>query len=142
VTRSLPSFRILTIAGAAVLIACGPRLKPVEYQPPPSSGDSTPDDSDLSSGHKSKSSARADTMSASPGNELGTGKGGPYKPCDETEKACGARCTECAPGNMNCMEVLIEKQCNLEHKCVAAPVDCTVPEKGKKAKMSEKKKKK
>jgi hypothetical protein len=31
------------------------------------------------------------------------------------------------------MEVLIEKQCNLEHKCVAAPANCSAPEKGKKA---------
>jgi hypothetical protein len=30
---------------------------------------------------------------------------------------------------MDCMEVLIEKQCNLEHKCVAAPANCTAPEK-------------
>jgi hypothetical protein len=39
------------------------------------------------------------------------------------------------------MEVLIDKQCNLEHKCVAAPANCSAPEKSGKDKKAAKDKK-
>ena len=140
-TRSLLSLRTLVITAAVALVACGPRLKPVEYEEPKgtSSGDS--DDSEPSSGHKSKSKSASADSSGSGGGEASTSsKGGPFKSCDEKANTCGAPCTECAPGNMDCMEVLIVKQCNMEHKCVAAPVDCTAPEKSDKDKKKDAKK--
>ncbi len=130
-TRSIVSRRILTVAGVVALVACGPRLKPVEYEEPKMSGSGAPDDSEPSSGHKSKSSS-SDTTSSSGSGESSSSTKGPFKSCDEKAKNCGTPCTECAPGNVDCMEVLIQKQCNLEHKCVAAPVDCTVAEKSDK----------
>ena len=137
-TRSLLSMKILTVLGAVVLVACGPRLKPVEYEEPKLSGNGSPDDSEPSSGHKSKSASSADDSagsgsgtSASSSGKGGSGKGGASK-CEDKLTTCGTPCTECPPGNLDCMEVLIDKQCNLEHKCVAAPADCTAPEKGSK----------
>lgn len=130
-TRSFLSLRMLVVSGAVALVACGPRLKPVEYEEPKMSGGGSEDENEPSSGHKSKSSSRgSDTSSSSGSGESSTpAKGGPFKSCDEKGNTCGTPCTECALGNQDCMEVLIMKQCNLEHKCVAAPVDCTVPEK-------------
>lgn len=132
-TRSILSLRMLTVTGVVVLVACGPRLKPVEYEEPKNSGSGAPDDSETASGHKSKSSSVAgDTTSGSSSGESSSSTKGPYKSCDEKAKNCGTACTECAPGNADCMEVLIQKQCNPGHKCVAAPVDCTVAEKSDK----------
>lgn len=136
-TRSLLSVRILTVVGAVVLVACGPRLKPVEYEEPKLSGSGAPDDSEPSSGHKSKSTSSAsDSASSGSGSaSASSGKKGGGVKCEDKMTSCGTPCTECAPGDLDCMEVLIEKQCNIDHKCVAAPANCTAPEKGdKKAK--------
>ena len=133
-TLSSLSLRIMVVAGTAAIVACGPRLKPVEYEEPKNAGNGSPDDSDEpSGGHKSKSSAgSSDSSSHSGSGESSSGHKGPFKSCDDKANSCGAPCTECAPGNQDCMEVLIMKQCNAEHKCVAAPVDCTVAEKSDK----------
>ena len=141
-TRSLLSLRTLVVTAAVALVACGPRLKPVEYEEPKGTGSGESDDSEPSSGHKSKSTSSSGDSSGSSGSAEGSssGKGGPFKSCDEKANTCGAPCTECAPGNMDCMEVLVVKQCNLAHKCVAAPVDCTAPEKSDKDKKDAKKK--
>jgi hypothetical protein len=131
VTRTYLS-RMLLVAGVAAFVACGPRLKPVEYEEPEGSGTGAPDDDEPSTGSKKKSSsADGDKASSSEGSsQTGSGHSGSFKSCgDAKEKTCGSPCTECAPGNQDCMEVLVMKQCNLEHKCVAAPVDCTAPEK-------------
>ena len=136
-TRSLLSMRILTVVGAVVLVACGPRLKPVEYEEPKLSGNGSPDDSEPSSGHKSKSAASASDSegSSSGATASASGKKGGGVKCEDKLTSCGTPCSECAPGDMDCMEVLIEKQCNVDHKCVAAPANCSAPEKGdKKAK--------
>jgi len=127
VTRSLLSMKILTVLGAVALVACGPRLKPVEYEEPKLSGSGAPDDSEPSSSKASKSSEASADDSSSSGSAVSAKSGG-SKSCDE-KTPCGTPCTECPVGNLDCMEVLIEKQCNLEHKCVAAPANCTAPEK-------------
>jgi hypothetical protein len=145
VTRLLLSMRFLTVAGAVALVACGPRLKPIEYEEPKLSGSGAPDDNaeSVSGGpRKSKSASHGDESSSSSGSSssASTGKGGHAKTCDDKTSPCGSPCTECPPGDLECMEVLIEKQCNLEKKCVPAPVDCTAPEKSDKDKKAGKKK--
>jgi hypothetical protein len=47
------------------------------------------------------------------------------------EKKCGESCTECAPGDESCMEILVLKQCNLKGDCVPAPAECSAPKKDK-----------
>ena len=135
-TRALLSMRMLVVLGASALVACGPRLKPVEYEEPKLSGSGAPDDSEPSGSHASKSSKSSSDSSDS--SSSGSTSGGNFKSCDE-KTACGTPCTECAPGNLDCMEVLIDKQCNLEHKCVAAPANCTAPAKGDKKSAKAKK---
>ena len=126
-TRSFLSLKTLVVTAAVALVACGPRLKPVEYEEPKGSGSGASDDSEpTTSSHKSKSSSSGgDVSGGSSGENSSSGKSAPFKPCDEKINTCGAPCTECAPGNQDCMEVLIMKHCNAEHKCVAVPVDCT-----------------
>ena len=132
VTLSFLSLRIMVVAGSVAIVACGPRLKPVEYEEPKNAGNGSIDDPEPSSGHKSKSSSSGETSGSASSGEGSSSHKGPFKSCDDKANACGAPCTECAPGNQDCMEVLISKQCNVEHKCVAAPVDCTVAEKANK----------
>ncbi len=132
VTLSFLSLRIMVVAGSVAIVACGPRLKPVEYEEPKNAGNGSIDDPEPSSGHSSKSSSSGDTSGSSSSGEGSSSHKGPFKSCDDKANTCGAPCTECAPGNQDCMEVLISKQCNVAHKCVAAPVDCTVAEKADK----------
>jgi len=122
------------VLGAAVgllaLIACGPRLKPVEYQEPTSSGSSDDMmDEDMSS---SSASTDSSTTSDSGTDEQDQSSTGGFSPCQG--KRCGARCTECDPTDESCMEVLVMKQCSSEGKCVPAPAVCEQPKKGKKDK--------
>jgi len=122
------------VLGAAVgllaLIACGPRLKPVEYQEPTSSGSSDDMmDEDMSS---SSASAGSSNASESSGEDQGDSSASTFSPCQG--KRCGARCTECNPTDDSCMEVLVMKQCSSEGKCVPAPAVCEQPKKGKKDK--------
>jgi len=143
VTRTFLS-RMLLVAGTVAVVACGPRLKPVEYEEPTSSGSGSGsyDETEASSsvGKKKSSAPDSDTSSASAsssssGKSSGSSKGG----CGGKASACGSPCTECAPGDMDCMEVLVVKQCNAQHKCVAAPVDCSAADKGDKDKKKAKK---
>lgn len=128
VTRSFLSLKALVVTGVLAVVACGPRLKPVEYEEPKMSGTGAPDDSEPSTSSKKAKPSTGDSDKSSgsgSGESSSAAAGGPYKPCDEKANACGTPCTECAPGDQDCMEVLISKQCNSAHKCVAAPVDCT-----------------
>lgn len=140
-TRLLVCLKLLTIVGSMTFFACGPRLKPVEYEEPKLSGSGAPDDGEPSSSRKSSKSTSSadDTASSSGSGSSSSGKSGASKSCEDKASTCGSSCTECPPGNMDCMEVLIEKQCNLEHKCVPAPANCTAPEKSEKSKKGDKK---
>jgi hypothetical protein len=147
VTRSFLSLRMLVVTAGVALVACGPRLKPVEYQESNRSSDEGSDVSEPSSDSKSQK-ATSGTSASSGGDSEGagasasSGKGGGSKSCEDKASACGAPCTECAPGDMDCMEVLIAKQCNRARKCVPVPVDCSVPDKPKKEKDKDDAKKK
>ncbi len=123
----------LLVLGAAV--ACGPRLKPVEYEEPPQgSGPAAEDDVEQGGGEEGSSSASSSegSGSESSGSSEGSGSeaaGTKFSPCGE--KKCGAPCTECAPYDENCMEVLVMKQCNAEGACVPAPAECKAAKKSK-----------
>lgn len=113
--------------------ACGPRMKPVEYEEPSkdlssSSGDSDEGSSSSSSGSSSSSSSgsASSSDSSSSSAQSATASSGSCK-----EKKCGQACTECPAGDESCMEVLLSKQCNLQGQCVPAPVDCSAPKKSK-----------
>ncbi len=142
-TRTILS-RMVLVAGAVAVVACGPRLKPVEYEEPKNSGSSSgsydEDESSSSHGKKKPSAAETDSTegsaSSSAGHSGGGAKGGG---CEGKSSACGSPCTECAPGDMDCMEVLVMKQCNAQHKCVPAPVDCSAADKSDKDKKKSKK---
>lgn len=45
-----------------------------------------------------------------------------YSPC--AAKSCGASCTVCAPGDFNCVETRVLKECNAQGACVAGPAVC------------------
>ncbi len=119
--------RTFSCVGAACValsvLGCGPRLKPVEYEEPPTtgsdSGDSEVTGSDSSEGSSSSSSSSeggdGDTTS---GGDVASG----YSPCKE--KKCGEACTLCAPGDFDCSEIAIQKQCNGKAECVPAPATC------------------
>lgn len=135
-TRSSILRQALPLGVLMILVAsCGPRMKPVEYEEPPkdlsSSGDADADSSSSSSSSSASSSSGSsgDTSADQGGKSAGLGS------CKE--KKCGDACTECAPGDESCAEVLLAKQCNLEGNCVPAPVECSVAKKSKdKAKTS------
>lgn len=139
-TRTILS-RMLLVAGAVAVVACGPRLKPVEYEEPKSSGSGSYDEDESSSSHGKKkpsateSESEGFTSTGSSRSGGGTKGGG----CEGKSSACGSPCTECAPGDMDCMEVLVMKQCNAQHKCVPAPVDCSAADKADKEKKKAKK---
>jgi len=138
VTRTFVS-RMLLVAGTVALVACGPRLKPVEYEEPKGAGTGAPDEDDTSASSKKKSSstdsdvASGSGSSGSSGSASKSAKSGPFKSCDDKANTCGSPCTECAPGDQDCMEVLVMKQCNQAHKCVAGAVDCSAGKGKKKA---------
>jgi hypothetical protein len=62
-------------------------------------------------------------------DSLGSGDDGlkkQWNPC--FEKACGAECTVCAPGDANCSETAVVKFCNADGTCGPGYPDCgTVP---------------
>jgi hypothetical protein len=133
---ALPALGVLIVA-----VACGPRMKPVEYEEPSkdlsSSSGGDVDDTSSSKSTPSSSSASSDSSassnsSASSDSSSGSNEGGAKKfvgACKE--KKCGETCTECSPGDTSCMELLVLKQCNLKGACVPAPVDCSAPKKDK-----------
>lgn len=45
-----------------------------------------------------------------------------YDPC--AGKACGDACTICAPGDTNCVETAVVKQCSAAGSCDATPAQC------------------
>ncbi len=45
-----------------------------------------------------------------------------YNPC--AGKACGDACTICAPGDANCVETAVVKQCSAAGTCDATPAQC------------------
>ncbi len=145
-TRSFLSLRMLVVTAGVALVACGPRLKPVEYQESNESGSGAYDDPE--SAPKPKKASSSSSSESSGGDSEGAGastspgKGGGSKACEDKASTCGAPCTECTPGDMDCMEVLIAKQCNRARKCVPAPVNCSVPDKPKKEKDKDDAKKK
>ena len=129
-TRTFVS-RMLLVAGTVALVACGPRLKPVEYEEPKGAGTGAPDEDDNSGSSKKKSTSSDSDVASSSGSSGSSGsasksaKSGPFKSCDDKANTCGSPCTECAAGDQDCMEVLVMKQCNQAHKCVSAPADCS-----------------
>ena len=129
----------LTCVGAfCFLAACGPRMKPVEYEEPSknlSNGSDVGDDTSSSSASSASSaSSSGDEKAADAPAAKGAG------PCKD--KKCGQTCSECPPGDENCMEILVLKQCNLKGECVPAAVECSSGDKdGKKDKKDAKDKK-
>lgn len=121
---------VSVVLGQSAAIACGPRLKPVEYEEPKTSSASDSDDVDSSSSSKpSAASGKSDDKSTG----APVAKGGACK-----DKKCGAHCSECPAGDDTCMEVLVLKECNSKGQCVPAPVECTAPEKSDKSDKSDK----
>jgi len=123
VNRPRLSIRTFSIVGAACValsvLGCGPRLKPVEYEEPPTtSGDLG--DSEVTSGDSQEvsSSESGDGATGSSGDSASSA----YSPCKE--KKCGEACTVCAPGDFECSEIAIQKQCNGKAECVPAPATC------------------
>jgi hypothetical protein len=127
---ALPALGVLLVA-----VACGPRMKPVEYEEPPkdlSSSSSGGDVDDSTSSKSTSSSSSSSDSSSSNSSSSGSDEGGAKKfvgACKE--KKCGEACTECAPGDTSCMEILVLKQCNPKGDCVPSPVDCSAPKKDK-----------
>jgi hypothetical protein len=48
-----------------------------------------------------------------------------YQPC--AGKACGASCTVCPPGDPNCFETAVLKECSATGACNATPAVCSPP---------------
>jgi hypothetical protein len=107
------------------MVACGPRMKPVEYEEPSKnvSANSEVDDAP-SSGSASSSSSSSGGDNASDESAAKPASGGSCK-----NKKCGDTCSECPPGDEACMEVLLLKQCNPKGECVPAKVECSSGEK-------------
>lgn len=103
-------------------VACGPRMKPVEYEEPSKSlgGDSETVDEGSSSSSSSSSASSSDKGDDSSTSTPLPAAGGSCK-----DKRCGQSCSECPPGDENCMEVLVLKQCNAKGECVPAKVECS-----------------
>jgi len=57
-------------------------------------------------------------------------------PCKE--KKCGDTWFRVLTRRRVCMEILIQKQCNLQGECVPSPAECSAPKKDKKDKDKEK----
>ncbi|MGC4070511.1 MAG: hypothetical protein QM784_38765 [Polyangiaceae bacterium] len=135
-TRSSILRLALPFVGAlCFVVACGPRMKPVEYEEP--SNDLSSNNVDDASG---TSSANASTKTASSGEAEETSAkpqvGGACK-----EKKCGDTCSECPPGDESCMEILVLKQCNAKGECVPAKVECSASDKNGSSKDDKKSKK-
>jgi hypothetical protein len=110
-------------------------MKPVEYEEP--SNDLSSSNVDDASGNSASTSSSK--PSSSDAAEEDTSKpqvGGACK-----EKKCGDTCSECAPGDENCMEILVLKQCNAKGECVPAKVECSSSDKSGSPKDDKKSKK-
>src|SRR5262245_45192492 len=69
--------------------------------------------SSLGDGGQDGGNGMAGTGNGMAGNGSGGGMG--YEPC--ANKLCGATCTECAPGDMNCAETAVVKYCDQQGSC-------------------------
>jgi hypothetical protein len=116
------------VGALCFMVACGPRMKPVEYEEPKnlSSGSELDDSSSSSS---SSSSASSSSEGASDEGTKPASSGGSCK-----GKTCGQTCSECPPGDENCMEILVLKQCDMKGACVPAKVECSAGDKEAKSK--------
>jgi hypothetical protein len=113
-------------------------MKPVEYEEPKnlSSGSELDDTSSSSSAASSSSSSTSSSDSAaSDGATAPTPAGGSCK-----DKKCGQACSDCPPGDENCMEILVLKQCDSKGACVPAPAECSSGSKDSKSKDKSKEK--
>jgi hypothetical protein len=109
-------------------------MKPVEYEEPKNlSSGSELDDTSSSSSSSSSSSAATDGAA-----EEGTPSVKWAGPCKD--KKCGQTCSECPPGDANCMEVLVLKQCDMKGQCVPAKAECSSGDKDAKSKDKDKSK--
>jgi hypothetical protein len=93
-------------------------MKPVEYEDPNKGLSSSGDYGDSSS-----------TDDATPSSSAAAAADDASKPTWEgpcKAKKCGETCSECPPGDENCVEVLVLKQCDLKGACVPAKVECSV----------------
>lgn len=121
------------VGALCFMVACGPRMKPVEYEEPSKdlSASSELDDpsSSSSSSSSSKSSPKSSPSDSSDEGASSSKWGGPCK-----DKKCGETCSDCRPGDENCMEILLLKQCNLKGECVPAKAECSVVDKDAKSK--------
>lgn len=111
-------------------VACGPRMKPVEYEEPSKGLDG--DSETVDEGSSSTSSSSSSSASSDKGESDSTpvpAAGGSCK-----DKRCGQSCSECPPGDESCMEILVLKQCNAKGECVPAKVECSSGDKDEKSK--------
>jgi hypothetical protein len=111
-------------------------MKPVEYEEPSNdlSSSSGADEASASGSSASSSAASgtSDTEESTPVSQPGGG-------CKD--KKCGDTCRECPPGDENCMEILVLKQCNAKGECVPAKVECSASDKSGASKDDKKSKK-
>lgn len=138
---SIAWLSLSVIFAAGFMMACGPTMKPVEYEDPnkgmSSRGDyeESPSSSDESTSASATKSASADD-SAADDSPKATSEGS----CKN--KKCGETCSDCPPDDENCMEILVLKQCDLKGACVPAKVECSAAsEKDAKSKDSKTKSK-
>lgn len=125
----------LPVVGVLVfVVACGPRMKPVDYQEPSqdlsASGEGSDDEGASSKSTSSSSDAASSSSSSSSSSSEGGGGASKFVGSCK-DKKCGEGCTECAPGDESCNEVLILKQCNLKGDCVPSPAECSTAKKDK-----------
>jgi len=126
VNRSSILCSSVPVVGALLLlVACGPRMKPVDYQEPTkdlsASGEGGGDDDSAPKSSDSSSSSETSASSATPSSSSEGGGGASKFSGACKDKKCGETCTECAPGDEACMEVLVLKQCNPKGDCIPAP---------------------
>lgn len=123
------------VGALLLLVACGPRMKPVDYQEPTkdlsASGEGGGDDDSAPKSSDSSSSSETSASSATPSSSSEGGGGASKFSGACKDKKCGETCTECAPGDEACMEVLVLKQCNPKGDCIPAPAECSASKKDK-----------
>jgi len=107
----------LFIGGIALLTACGARVTlgdlPADHATEDSSAPTLPGD-----GTQREASTPADGTAA-----IDAGPA-PYASC--AGKACGDSCTLCAPGDPNCFETAVIKQCDVSGTCGASAPACDI----------------
>mgnify|MGYP006910138542 CR=1 FL=1 len=97
---------VATLGVAMLGVACKPAAPPPQQPTGAASG------LDLSFMEEGSRSPAASEKPAAKG----------WDPCGA--KDCGAPCTQCDPLDDQCVEVMVEKQCNASKQCVASPASC------------------